>query len=104
IAAPAPSEAAVHVNAHSNSVRVALMTFTADDNSYRSSLAAADLAALLQADLSDDPGFEWVERNDLKAAERELDLSQLGLRDAVGVLRKGRYAAASWMVTGSFNA
>ena len=78
------------------------MVFTTDDNSYRSSLAAVDLAGILQAELSAEPGFQWVERAELKAAERELELSELGLPDAVGALRRGQFAAADWMVTGAF--
>ncbi len=85
-------------------IRVALMTFTVDDNSYRSAMAAADLATLLQAKLSNEPGIRWVERDELKAAEREFELSKLGLPDKTGALRRGQYTAADWIVTGAFSA
>ena len=41
------------------------MTFTTDDNSYRSSVAAANLAAALQAELSSETAISWVERVEL---------------------------------------
>lgn len=87
-----------------NAIRVALMTFTADDNSYRSSLAAANLADGLQALLSNEAGFTWIDRLDLQVADHELELSELGLVDSAGALRRGRRATADWLVTGSFSA
>jgi hypothetical protein len=96
------SGAAQPGQAATNAVRVALMTFTTGDNSYRSSQAADDLAAALQAELSARSEFVWVERVDLKAVERELELSELGLPDATGALRRGRFTAADWIVTGAF--
>ena len=87
-----------------NAVRVAIMPFTVDDNSHRSSIAASDLGVLVQAELSSDPGIQWVERAELKAAELELELSELGFADAASALRRGRFTAADWLVTGAFAA
>ena len=72
LACVAPSGAADGDAASANPVRAALMTFTTDDNSYRSSVAAANLAAALQAELSSETAISWVERVELKAAEREI--------------------------------
>ena len=102
LACVAPSGAADGDAASANPVRAALMTFTTDDNSYRSSVAAANLAAALQAELSSETAISWVERVELKAAERELELSELGLPDSAGALRRGRFVGADWIVAGSF--
>src|SRR5436190_10545484 len=58
-------------------VRVALMDFSTDDNSYRSVQAAANFTALLQIELGATPGIEWVERTQLELAKKELALSDL---------------------------
>jgi len=53
-------------------MRVALLDFTADDNSWPAAEAASDFAAVLQVELAGVAGVEWVERAQLKLAEREL--------------------------------
>lgn len=58
--------------------RIALLDFTADDNSWPSSLAAVDFTAALQARLSGETDVAWVEREQLKLAEGELHLTELG--------------------------
>ena len=47
-------------------VRVALMDFSTDDNSWHSAQAAANFTSLLQIQLADAPGFEWVQRAQLE--------------------------------------
>lgn len=89
--------------ASTDAIRVALMPFAVDDNSYRSTLAATDMANLLQAELSNEPGLHWVERSELKAAEREFELATLGFTDVAGALRRGHFTAADWIITGSFS-
>ena len=49
-------------------IRVALMDFSTEDNSWRSAQAAANFTRLLQIQLADAPGFEWVERAQLDQA------------------------------------
>lgn len=45
--------------------RVALMDFSTDDNSYRSAQTGVNFTSLLQVQLVNEPGLEWVERAQL---------------------------------------
>src|SRR5438105_4482425 len=60
----------------SAAIRVALMDFSVDDNSYRSAEAAANFASLLQIELANEAGFDWVERVQLALAKKEPGLSE----------------------------
>jgi len=84
-------------------IRVAVMNFTVEELSYRSSQAAADFTALLQAELSANlpPGIELVERTELARAEQELQLGGIGLADRRDGLRAGHWARADWGVVGT---
>lgn len=84
-------------------IKVALMDFTCDDNSQRSAAAAVDFTVRLQAELSTSDSFDWVERNALAAAEKELKLSFLGLTDRSTSLRAGRWAKADWAIHGQWS-
>ena len=53
------------------------MDFCTDDNSWRSARAAANFASLLQLQLANEPGVEWVERAQLDLAKQELKLSDM---------------------------
>jgi len=79
--------------------RVALMNAICEDNSYRSTVAAMDFTAALQAEIA--PGtqaLEWVERESLALAENEFQLTRLGLVDRFESVRSGLWAKADWMV------
>jgi Ca2+-binding EF-hand superfamily protein len=83
--------------------RVALMDFSTDDNSYRSAQVAADFTSLLQSQLADEPGVEWVERVQLERARQELELSVMENMGSSSPMRLGKWAKADWMVTGQFS-
>src|SRR5262249_16679488 len=70
--------------------RVGLLDFTADDNSSPASQAARNFTAVLQTQLSD-AGVDWVEREQLRLAERELHLSDLGLMAGRDAVRRGKW-------------
>jgi len=91
---------ALHVNAMP---RVALMDFSVDDNSYRSTQQAADFTSLLQVQLADEPGLEWVERAQLDRARQELELSVMENMGSYSPMRLGKWAKADWMVSGQFS-
>lgn len=82
--------------------RVALLDFTADDNSWPATQAAVDFTAVLQAQLSGAAGVEWVERAQLKLAERELRMSELGLMAGSEAVRRGKWVKADWLLQGRF--
>ena len=84
-------------------LRVALMNFTSDDNSYRSTMAAINFTATLQAQLSELTEFEWVERAELDKAESEFNLAGLGFMDRAEAIRGGRWVKADWAITGRFS-
>ena len=58
-------------------VRIALMDFSTDDNSWRNAQAAANFTSLVQIQLGKEPGVEWVERAQLDLARQELKLSEM---------------------------
>src|ERR1035441_6909985 len=84
-------------------LRVALMDFSTDDNSWRNSQAAANFTSLLQIQLANEPGVEWVERAQLDLAKQELKLSEMELIGGSSPIRRGKWAKADWLVTGRFS-
>jgi hypothetical protein len=76
------------------------MNFISEDNSYRSTLAAADFTAALQSQLTGAPRYQWVERPELSKAETELQLAGFGLISRAEALRSGRWVKADWAVFG----
>jgi hypothetical protein len=84
-------------------VRVALMDFSTDDNSWRSAQAAANSTSVLQIRLASEPGVEWVERAQLDLARQELKLSEMELIGGSSPIRRGKWAKANWLVTGQFS-
>jgi len=80
--------------------RVALMNFVCKDNSYRSTMAAADFTLLVQASpaLTDRLDFEWVERMELDRVEGEMQLAGIGLIDRLEAIQYGRWLKANWAV------
>jgi hypothetical protein len=82
--------------------RIALLDFTADDNSWPSSQAAADFTIALQARLSGETEVVWVEREQLKLAESELRLSELGRMAGSDAIRRGKWVRADWLLLGRF--
>src|SRR5208283_3930289 len=83
-------------------LKVALSDFTSDDNSYRSAMAAVNFSELLQAKLTGMEGVEWVERSQLQAAEKELNLSIAGFFSSATALRAGKFVKADLLVAGQF--
>lgn len=86
----------------SNVVRVALMNFTTDDNSYRSAQVATDFTSLLQVNMGNVAGLDWVERAQLDRIRQEMRLSGMELIAGDSALRWGRMAKADWLITGWF--
>ncbi|MCX6916780.1 MAG: hypothetical protein NT167_27675, partial [Verrucomicrobia bacterium] len=84
-------------------IRVALMNFACDDNSQRSVVAISDVTATLQAELSAEAAYDWVERASLDKAEQELKLGGFGLIDRSEALKAGRWAKADWAIFGRFS-
>lgn len=84
-------------------IRVALMDFSTDDNSWRSAQAAANFTSLLQIRLAGEPRVEWVERAQLDLARQELKLSEMELIGGASPIRRGKWAKADWLVTGQFS-
>jgi len=84
--------------------RVAISDFTTDENEWESIKALAEFAPALQAELAKEPAVEWVERSELVAARKELELSAaFGQPDLPGAVRRARWSKADWLVTGSFS-
>src|ERR1019366_2888243 len=77
--------------------------FSTDDNSWRSAQAAAHFTSLLQIQLAQEPGVEWVERAQLDLARQELKLSEMELISGASPIRRGKWAKAHWLVTGQFS-
>ncbi len=84
-------------------VRVALLDFSTDDNSYRSIEAAAQFTSLVQIGLADERGVEWVERSQLRLAKTEFALAEMQAAGGTSPLRRGRMLGANWLVTGHFS-
>jgi len=94
---------AVAGHAQTNLARVALMDFSTDDNSYLSAQMAADFTGMLQANMAEEPGVEWVERAQLDKARREQELSAAELVTGGSPVQRGKWAKADWMITGQFS-
>ena len=80
-----------------------LSEFTSDDNFYRSAVMGGNVSALLQVQLANEPGVEWVARDQLKAAERELKLGLAGMTSPAAMLRVGKWLKAELLVRGRFS-
>lgn len=78
----------------------ALLNLVCEDNSYRSTQAAAELTAAVQAMLSSETRVQWVERVELERIEAEQHLTGLGLIDRSEAIQQGRLANADWAVMG----
>lgn len=88
------------VAANSPLPRAALLNFVCEDNSYRSTQAAAELTSAVQAMLSSETRVQWVERVELEKIEAEQHLTGLGLIDRSEAIQQGRLANADWAVMG----
>jgi hypothetical protein len=80
--------------------RVSFLNFVCEDNSYRSTQAAAELTSAVQAMLSSETRVQWVERVELEKIEAEQHLTGLGLIDRSEAIQQGRLANADWAVMG----
>lgn len=83
--------------------RIALLNLTCEDNSYRSAVAAANLTALIHAESSADPSYDWVEREALEKAEQELQVDAFGLMDRTEEIMVGKWVKADWAILGRFS-
>ena len=81
-------------------LRVALMDFICEDDSYRSTVAMADFTAALQAEVSGDTNYDWVERAELEKVADEFKLAGFGLIDRSEAIRSGRWVKADWGIFG----
>jgi hypothetical protein len=88
---------ALHVNAVP---RIALMDFVSEDNSCRSTVALSDLVGAVQAEMSGDTNYEWVERAELEKAANEFKLAGFGFIDRSEAIRSGRWVKADWGIFG----
>jgi hypothetical protein len=84
-------------------LRVALMDFVSEDNSYRSTVALGNLVSALQAEVSQDTNYDWVERAELEKAANELKLAGLGLIDRSEAIRGGCWVKADWGIFGDIS-
>jgi uncharacterized protein len=83
--------------------RVALVDFATEDRTYRDLTAASDFAAALQASLSAEPEFAWVERSQWRKAAEELELTAYNQGSLTKALRAGKWAKADLLVVGDFH-
>jgi hypothetical protein len=86
-----------------SAVRVALMDFATDENSYRALQAAANLTSLVQTKLGSLPDFEWVERSQIRLPQAELALAEALGNGGASALRQGRMLGANWLVQGQLS-
>lgn len=84
-------------------IRASLLDFTSEDNQYRSTQAAKEFTATLQALLTTETDINWVERVELAKAEDELRLLSFGLGDRQAALRHGYFVGAELIFSGSFS-
>ena len=83
-------------------IRVAVMDFRVAETSHRSVQSAVDFTAALQATLSTTADVEWVERERIALAAREIGLLGQGIVEPSEAARAGRWAGAEWALFGSF--
>ena len=82
--------------------RVALINFAvADVNSSRARIAAAELSAIVQATVSAEAGYVWVERQELDRAFNEFELAGRGVINTAAALRMGHQLQADLLVLGT---
>jgi hypothetical protein len=82
---------------------VAFCDFTTTTFSYRDATDAQKLSDLVQAELASDDSedaFTWVERSEIDAARRELEVMALGGVDSTASLRVGQWLKADYLVKG----
>lgn len=80
---------------------VALLDFTADEDSYYTAQAVIGLAEMIQPALADEPKVTWVERQQLAQIKKELNLSLLGQLSAGGALSMGAMSCADLAIMGN---
>ena len=82
---------------------VAFCNFTTTTFSYRDLTDAQKLTDMVQAQLASsdsEDAFIWLERSDIDAARRELELTTLGGIDSAASLRIGKWLKADYLVKG----
>jgi uncharacterized protein len=81
--------------------RVALLDLYVDGGSWGENRAAANYTNALQMSLLKAHGIRWVERQNLRPLEQELDLLSVMPDDPAAALRVGKWAAADLVVRGA---
>lgn len=82
--------------------RAAIVDFTSDDGLWRSGVAAANYASLIQAALAGDQAVEWIERGQLQKAAAEMHMSLAAYTSGASALRLGKWLKADLLVMGRF--
>ena len=98
-----PAALAARAGESAAPVRVALMDFSVDDNSYRSAQSAIDFTSLVQVQLANAAGIDWIERAQLDLARKEIGLTAMSSFNGAFNLRCGKWLKADWMITGRFS-
>ena len=98
-----PMLLALNLDAQTTAPRVALLDFISEDNSYRSTVALGNLVSALQADISGDTNYDWVERAELGKAADEFKLAGFGLIDRSEAIRAGCWVKADWGIFGDIS-
>lgn len=76
--------------------------FVAHDNSYFSFQEAIKFTELLQLELMEKTSYDWVDRERVEEALKELKLTTLGLVDNTSSLQIGRWLKADLLIKGDF--
>ena len=83
--------------------RVALNAFTTDENVWESMSAAHKFAALIQAELAKEKTLEFVEREQLGLANKELALNAMIVRPSLSsTMQRARLNKAEWLIDARF--
>lgn len=97
LAAPGLADAEV------NKRRAALHTFMTDGTLWDNIQAAAEITAVVQAEVPPDAAIEWVERAQLDLVEKELEFSSaFAVSSSIAQLKNARLNQADWLVRGRF--
>jgi hypothetical protein len=82
-------------------LRVALLNFTTDDQSYTSEVSTTKLTSLIAAELQSETGVVWVERGEIESIAKEHDLLVSGLGNS-SALKLGKWIKADILLTGKY--
>ena len=83
-------------------VRVTILDFASDDNSWRNARVAKDFSRALQAVASQNGDWDWVERQQLELPHKELQLQALAQAGGASALHPGKWLKTDFVVLGRF--